>query len=540
MNPQSKIIALDCTLRDGGYYNHWDFSPELVTYYLEALEAAKVDVIEIGFRSPTQERFLGAYAYSTDDYLARLTWPKNVKMGIMINAKEFLQYEGGALTALKDLFRPKSESPVDLVRIAAHYTEIPGCEVLVKQLKTLGYQVGFNLMQTTGKTNDQIRDAAATIQSWNSVDVLYFADSLGNMNAAMVITIVEALRGGWSGPLGIHTHDNMGQGLNNSFAAIDNGVTWIDGTIVGMGRGAGNARTEFLLLEYQKRQIGNYYPEALFPLVIEEFEPLQKHYGWGPSLLYYLSAVHGIHPTYIQEMIGNSQYKTEHIMTAIEFLKKAGGNSYSNKSLQQAVLDTPASSQGSWSAKDWAKGETILIIGSGPGTKKYKNDLIHYIEKNRPKVICLNVENDIPAKHISAYMACHQTRVMMDANKYGSLKKPLIMPLGTVPTIIQSRLGDVSVLDYGMKIEKGKFAVEATHCSIPAPIAAAYALALGMASGASQILLAGFDGYDRSDPRQAEMESVFDTYLAMPQAVPLLTITPTNYPIPQGSVYMPQ
>ncbi len=80
-----KLKILDCTLRDGGYYNNWDFDHELVELYLKSMKEASIDVIEIGFRSPPKQSFMGPYVYSMDDYLETLPLPKDILVGVMIN-----------------------------------------------------------------------------------------------------------------------------------------------------------------------------------------------------------------------------------------------------------------------------------------------------------------------------------------------------------------------------------------------------------------------------------------------------------------------
>ncbi len=82
---------LDCTLRDGGYYNNWDFKKDLVKEYLEAMAVSKTDFIELGLRQFKNESFLGAHAYTTNDYLKRLDLPKGPKYGVMVDAKNHSQ-----------------------------------------------------------------------------------------------------------------------------------------------------------------------------------------------------------------------------------------------------------------------------------------------------------------------------------------------------------------------------------------------------------------------------------------------------------------
>lgn len=78
------MIVLDCTLRDGGYYNAWDFSPSLIEEYLVAVRAAQVDVVEIGFRFLQNRGFKGPCAYSTDDFLRSLAIPEGLTIAVMV------------------------------------------------------------------------------------------------------------------------------------------------------------------------------------------------------------------------------------------------------------------------------------------------------------------------------------------------------------------------------------------------------------------------------------------------------------------------
>src|SRR5690554_4405695 len=81
-------IVLDCTLRDGGYYNSWDFKPDIVTNYLNAVSAAGVDAVEVGFRSLKADVFKGAVAYTSDEFLRSLEIPSNLTIGVMVNGSE--------------------------------------------------------------------------------------------------------------------------------------------------------------------------------------------------------------------------------------------------------------------------------------------------------------------------------------------------------------------------------------------------------------------------------------------------------------------
>ena len=538
---RNKQTLLDCTFRDGGYYNQWDFSDELIELYLSAMDDANIDVIEIGFRFLPKKEFLGSLAYSSDEFLNSLTLPKKTLIGVMVNAKELLNYKDGPEAAVRFLFNEASESPIGLVRIAAHFDEYEKCLPLVQELSMLGYRVGFNLMQAGGKTHEEISKAAKVISTWTELEVLYFADSLGNMNSNDVISIIDSLRsGGWNKSIGIHTHDNKGEALNNTLAAMDAGVDWLDCTILGMGRGPGNARTEYLLIELIQRGIEDYSPDSIFQIVLKEFSQLKDQYGWGPNLLYYLSADYGVHPTYVQEMSSMLQVDTHNQISALKYLGKSKASVYSKKSLEDSFLTETSHQEGNWSCDGWLKDRVVLLLGSGPGTKKYSKEVARFIQKNNPKVISLNVNSNIESSLIDAYAACHHTRVLMDFSMYLRLKKPLIMPLHSIPNELKERLKGVDILDYGMGINRNKFEFNSNSCTIPKPLVIAYLLALINAAGGKRILLAGFDGFSSFDPRQLEMEEMLSLYSMNENSIGITAITPSTYSVDKSSVFNPK
>ncbi len=544
MADSQKITVLDCTLRDGGYYNQWDFPADLVSFYLSAVGNARVDAIEIGFRLLDKTGFKGPFAYSTDEFLSRLSLPKGVLTAVMVNAKDPLSFAGGPEKAVDHLFSERDRSPVGLVRVAAHFQEVPRCGAIVKRLKDKGYKVGFNLMQSGGRSRQEIETVVREVAGWNAVDILYFADSLGNMEAGSLKETVETLRSYWKGAIGFHAHDNRGLALQNCLAAADLGVDWLDATVLGMGRGAGNVRTEHLLIELERRRVGSYYPEAVFPLALDHFEGLRKRYGWGPHLLYYLSASYGIHPTYVQELVGRG-LEPHQMISAIEFLKKEGGRSYSEGQMKKAILRPQggppqgASAEGNWTATGWAKGRDFLLIAPGPGTVRYQQSILEFIEKRNPIVICLNANDHFPCEKVTAYAACHQARLLLDCEALSSLKKPLIAPLAAIPDAVRPRFNNVEILNYGVQVEEGRFEAGPTGCTIPASLVAAYAFALAVSSGARRVLLAGFDGFGPGDPRQVEMEQLLLCYPQIGKEIPILAVTPTSYQVAQSSIYAP-
>ena len=530
------MVLLDCTLRDGGYYNAWDFSQGLIHEYLIAMQAAGVNIVELGLRSLKKQGFQGPCAFTTDEFIRGLSIPAGLTVGVMINGSELVG-NVPQVEALERLFpNNAANSPVELVRIACHVHEFSGSLPAVTWLKERGFKVGFNLMQVADRSEEEVKALAREAKAY-PLDALYFADSMGSMSPDQAAQIIQWFRSEWTGPMGIHTHDNLGLALSNTLRALDEGVTWVDSTVTGMGRGPGNARTEELAIEIAERRDKQISMVPLMALLRQHFKPMQEHYGWGTNPYYYLAGKYGIHPTYIQEMLADSRYDEEDILAVIEHLRVEGGKKYSVDTLDAARHFYRAEAQGRWAPKQVFEGRDVLLLGTGPGVEHHSKALEHYIRRAQPIVIALNTQSALDANLINYRVACHPVRLLADCAEHARLPQPLITPFSMLPEDVRSALGDKEILDFGLNIEAGKFVFGSVHCTLPTSLVVAYALAAVTSGDANKVLLAGFDGYGADDPRSQEMQQLFEQYQATEQAIDLVAITPTRYGIHTESVY---
>ena len=90
---RSKIKILDCTLRDGGYYNNWNFQKNLVQQYLDTMSETGIDYIELGFRFLKKNSKLGNCAFTKDSFIKSLKIPKKMNIGIMVNASDLSLFQ---------------------------------------------------------------------------------------------------------------------------------------------------------------------------------------------------------------------------------------------------------------------------------------------------------------------------------------------------------------------------------------------------------------------------------------------------------------
>ena len=528
------IDILDCTFRDGGYYNKWDFNSSLVKKYLYAINGANIDIIELGFRNFPQNKFLGAFAYTTDTHIDSLNIDKDITVGVMIDASSILNSNFSIDEAISILFQEKIKSRVDLVRVATHFNCVKKCKDIVQALKRLKYKVGLNLMQPNTKSNNELSKVAKLVESWNTVDVLYFADSIGDMDGNDVTRIVSTLKSEWSSDIGFHAHNNKGLATLNSLTAIENRVTWIDCTILGMGRGAGNTQTENLLLELEHRYQINYKANALFDLVLSDFTPLKNYYHWGEGLLYNLAARNNIHPTYIQEMLAGDRYSNNELLQAVDFMSSLDTSHYDQDLLLHARGNTV--NKGSWNARDWCYNKEVLVLGSGGSLQTYQKDIIQYIKTYQPVVVSLSVGCGIPDEFVNIYLSSNQSKMIAEYSLYTKLNKPLVIPKLLLEKVIDKSLTINELWDYGLNIKHDTFTINETECTLPYELSIGYALSLIDMGGAKNISLVGFDGYDRDDIRQIRMNELLDLFNEQ-SSMSITALTPTTYHISQGSIY---
>jgi len=526
---KKEFNLLDCTLRDGGYYNNWKFKPEMVENYIRAMEVCEMDYVELGFRFNSSDPSIGPFGRTKDDFLDTLDLPISINYAVMINGKEFLlPNERETKKLVHKTFVPSEESVISLVRIAINFNNVLESKHIIKCIKELGYDVGLNLMQSGSKSKKEYVDTAKLISKWNLVDILYFADSFGSMDNDEISSIVRSLKKGWNGALGFHSHNNKGFALGNTLKAIDEGITFCDCTVTGMGRGAGNVSTESLLMELQNRDLID-IDLSLLQATVSDFSSLQKKYRWGSNILYQYAANNNIHPTFVQTLTEDNRYDEYQKFKILEALGMEDSSSFSRERLSSIIYKNNIKTQGSWDPKGYFENQEILLVGGGLSVKKYKNKILKLIKQKNLKVVFTNLNKYLPQELGNATIVSHEVRAFLDATFYNKLSHPLIIPLQTLGKLINKYLSDIELLDYGLNIKEGAMKIEEKSCTLNSSVVAGYALSICHRAGANKINLVGFDGYHTDDARFQEMESILDKFKNLDSSPQLVSLTPTNY-----------
>jgi 4-hydroxy 2-oxovalerate aldolase len=289
--PEIKIM--DCTVRDGGLINNHCFEDGFVASVYRTCVAAGIDAMEFGYKAdkrifaPAEH---GDWKYCTEDMLRRIVDdnPTDLQIAVMADA-ERTDYHSDIL--------PKSESVIDIVRVATYIHQIPCALDMIKDAHDKGYRVTVNLMAVSAIQERELGEALE-ILAGTDVCAIYIVDSFGAYYTEQIRDLTVAFLRAIEGKgmeIGIHAHNNQMLAYANTLEALIVGANRIDATINGMGRGAGNCPLELLLgfLKNPKFQL-----RPVLECIRDVFLPLEKKgdMEWGYRIPYMITGQMNQHP----------------------------------------------------------------------------------------------------------------------------------------------------------------------------------------------------------------------------------------------------
>ena len=286
-----EIKVLDASLRDGGLCNNFRFTDEFVRSLYHANIAAGIDCMEFGYKASKKmfnpEEF-GKWKFCDEDSLRAIVGDNDSSMRIAVMAD-------AGRTDPADIL-PKSESVIDLVRVACYIHQIPTALRMIDDAKAKGYQVSCNLMAVSQVRTEDL-DAALKMMAQSAADIVYIVDSYGNYYPEQIATLAckyVDIIGAAGKEVGIHAHNNQQLAFANTIECCRWGVNYLDATVNGLGRGAGNCYSE-LLLGFLKNPKYNFIP--LLEFVQNRILPLRAGGTlWGYDAPYMLTGLLNSHP----------------------------------------------------------------------------------------------------------------------------------------------------------------------------------------------------------------------------------------------------
>lgn len=301
LSVRQDIRVVDATIRDGGLCNNFRFDDKFIKDLYQANVKAGVDYMEFGYKASKEifnEDDFGKWKFCNDSDIRKIVGDNKTGLKIAVMA------DVGRTDFQQDII-PKKDSPIDLVRVATYINTIPAAVEMIEDCAKKGYETTINIMAVSKANTDDIK-TALDILGQSPVNAFYIVDSYGALypeQSRKLANLYCEYADKYGKSVGIHAHNNQQLAFANTIEAMTQGVSYLDATVDGMGRGAGNCALE-LLLGFLKNPK---YKVAPILKIIEEHTEKLKAEGvkWGYDIPYMLTGQLNTHPrpaiSYVKE-----------------------------------------------------------------------------------------------------------------------------------------------------------------------------------------------------------------------------------------------
>lgn len=281
-----EIRILDCTIRDGGLMNDHRFSHDFVRECFDAVVAAGIDYVELGYKADKQQfspEEFGPWKFCDEEDLRKVARECDTKISVMADVGR---------TDMSTIL-PKSDSIVSMYRVATYAKEVDKAIAMADEFLGHGYDVCVNIMAVSHVLEPDLDEA---LEQLNETDVtaVYLVDSFGYLYSEQVQYLADKYINALPGKeIGIHCHNNQQLAFANTIEGIIKGINFLDGSIFGMGRAAGNCTTE-LLLGFLKNP--KYDIRPVLDLIQAHFQKMHEELQWGYQMPYMVTGILNRHP----------------------------------------------------------------------------------------------------------------------------------------------------------------------------------------------------------------------------------------------------
>lgn len=469
----SNIKVLDCTLRDGGYINDWNFGREKAKIIVSLLQKANLDYIEVGFittKKSTKDQTLLDSFNKIKTFLPEKD-DKNRLFG-MITYGEF------PIEQVPDV----KDSAVQGIRVIFKKAKREEALEYCKEIKKKGYKLFINPTFTDQYTDEELLAILKEIQNIHPYGVS-IVDSMGVMKEKDLLRLYYIIDNNLTNDIALcfHSHNNLQLSFSNAqclMKVCNNRELIIDSTVFGMGRGAGNLCTELITQYINDNYNGHYDIVPILKIVDEQINPIFAKTPWGYSVPYYLAATNHCHPNYAKYLVDKQTVPVEiinELLQAIPNDKKAG---YDVNLIKQIYLDNFSKNIDDFdivtALKQKLQNRDILIMAPGKSISKEQNNVADFIKTKRPYIISLNFipkDYDIDVAFISN---------MKRFSTLDDYEKPML-----VTSNIENIPEKANVLNYSSYLNNSKMYDNA----------ALMCLKLLISVGIKEVNVAGLDGF---------------------------------------------
>lgn len=286
---REKIKVLDCTVRDGGLMNNHDFELRFVREVFKALSEAGIDYMEIGYKNSKRlfnPKEFGKWKFCDDEDIRKAIdgSSSRTKISVMVDVDR---------VEIDDIL-PKKDSPVDMIRVATYVKDVDKAIFLANHFSDKGYETAVNIMAISRALDNELTECLEQLEKECQAQIINIVDSFGSLYQETTEFLIKKAKNILkTKEVGMHAHNNQQLAFANTIEAIIHNANYVDGTIFGLGRAAGNCPTE-LILGFLKNP--KYDIRPILDVISKEFIPLQKKIEWGYFIPYAITGMLDEHP----------------------------------------------------------------------------------------------------------------------------------------------------------------------------------------------------------------------------------------------------
>lgn len=481
------INLLDCTLRDGGYLNDWEFGHDNIVNIFERLVSANVDIIEIGFLNEAREydvnRTIFPDAESVNRTYAGLTKQESMIVGMI---------DYGTCGIEKVI--PASDSVMDGIRVIFKKEKKEKAIAFCKQIKELGYKVFAQAVSITSYDDAELMELIRLV---NDLEPYAFSlvDTYGLLHKNQLMHYFDFVNEHMKTSIGLgyHSHNNFQLAYANCIEVMELPLLErdivIDGTLYGMGKSAGNAPLE-LLASYLNDNLGKHYHcSQLLEAIDVTMLDLYKQIPWGYSFKFFLSASKDCHPNYVTYLMDKKKLSMKSINEILDKLEWSKRLSYDQEYVEKLYVEYQKEecddTKDKEKLREWLCGREVLVFGPGNHIVEQSGKIETYLAKMGSDQIAKIGINFVPAQFpIDAVFISNAKRYVSLSTKLSQSKEKLL----TLATSNVTRSAGTfdCVFNYSALLDEQALIVDNPMIML---------LKLLKEAGVAGVSLAGFDGY---------------------------------------------
>ncbi len=475
---------LDCTLRDGGYVNDWEFGHDNIVNVFERVVSSGVDVIEIGFLDDRRDFDMNRSIMPDTDSVEKI-YGRLDRKGVMVVG--MIDFGTCDISHVK----PCSESFIDGIRVIFKKPKMHPAMEFCRQLKSLGYKVFSQLVSVTAYGDDDLKEVVGLANDIKPY-ALSMVDTYGLLNPTELTHIMDVIDANMDPDiiLGFHAHNNFQLGYVNTTTALDYDTDrdiLVDGTLYGMGKSAGNAPLELVAMymneHYDKSYVITQMQEAITTSVMD----FQRRSPWGYQLFYYIAASNRVHPDYVAWLMNKRTLSVTAINEILSRIPEDRKLDKDMKLIEGLYMDYQKNecddSQDIRNLSTALRDRKILMIGPGSSVARHRDKIREFITANDPLVISINY---IPADFHPDYMfITNTTRFLQSVTRLHESENQDIRLIASSNLTKNERDFDY-VINFSSVIDEAAEFPDNSMCMLIRAL---------IRCGCREASLAGFDGY---------------------------------------------